>query len=77
MKVHDEKWNNQAVPRDGAIVYVLATDHKGKYEVPFHVLFKNDSWLNAITHEELDVFVAAWRPADLVDARRALETEAR
>ncbi len=72
-----KKWNSQAVPREGAIVYVLAMDRKGKYEVPFRVLFKNDSWLNATTHEELDVFVAAWRSADLVDARRALETEAR
>ncbi len=59
---HD--WNSVTVPRDGAIVYVLAMDDKGKYEVPFPVLFKNDSWLNASTREEVEVFIAAWRPHD-------------
>ncbi len=57
------KWNSHTVPQDGETVYVLATDDKGEYEVPFPVLFKEDSWLNASTYEELEVFVAAWRPA--------------
>ncbi len=59
---HD--WNSATVPQDGAMVYVLAMDDVGKYEVPFPVLFKGDCWLNASTHEELDAFVAAWRPKD-------------
>ncbi len=57
-------WNSVTVPRDGAMVYVLSVDNIGKYEVPFPVLFKDDKWLNASTHEELDAFVAAWRPRD-------------
>ncbi len=36
----------------------------GEYELPFPVLFKGDCWLNASTHEEIEVFVAAWRPAN-------------
>ncbi len=59
-----QAWNSQTVPQDGAIVYVLAMDDKGKYELPFPVLFKNDSWLNASTREEIGVFIAAWRPHD-------------
>ncbi len=62
MKRHE--WNSAVVPHDGEIVDVLAMDDKGRYEVPFPVLFKDDCWLNASTNEELDAFVAAWRPRD-------------
>ncbi len=36
-------------------------DDKGKYEVPFPVLFRNDCWLNASTYEELEAFVLSRR----------------
>ncbi len=69
-------WNSQTVPHDGAIVYVLSVDEIGRYELPFPVLFKDDKWLNASTRQELEAFVAAWRPATSVDARRAFEKRA-
>ncbi len=58
------EWNSAVVPPDGEIVDVLAMDDKGRYEVPFPVVFKDNCWLNASTNEELDAFVAAWRPRD-------------
>jgi hypothetical protein len=45
------------------IVYVLAADNRGQYVIPFPVVFRDDSWWNARTGEELDAFVAGWRPA--------------
>ncbi len=60
----NHSWNSETVPDEGAIIYVLAMDDVGKYEVPFPVLFKGDCWLNASTQEELDALVAAWRPCD-------------
>ena len=31
--------------------------------VPFPVIFRDDTWWNACTGEELDTFIVAWRPA--------------
>ncbi len=57
------KWNSTTAPEEGAIVYVLASDDQGQYEIPFPVVFRDDSWWNARTGEELDTFIAGWRPA--------------
>ena len=57
------KWNSTTTPEEGAIVYVLASDNRGQYEIPFPVVFRDDSWRNARTGEELDTFIAGWRPA--------------
>lgn len=62
-------WNSTTTPKEGAIVYVLAADDIGQYVIPFPVLFRDDSWWNAQTGEELDAFIAGWRPRD-DDARR-------
>jgi len=57
------KWNSTTPPEEGAIVHVLASDNRGQYEIPFPVVFRDDSWWNARTGEELDTFIAGWRPA--------------
>ncbi len=62
------EWNRETIPQEGAIVYVLAVDDLGPYEVPFPVLFLN-GWLNASTHQELDAIVAAWRPGEFRSLR--------
>ncbi len=69
MKNH--AWIRETIPQDGSIVYVLAVDDIGPYEVPFPVLF-HDGWLNASTQQELDAVIAAWRPvtADCASAGR-------
>jgi hypothetical protein len=56
------EWNSTEPPENNAIVYVLAEDQRGHYEVPFPVVFRDDCWWNASTGEELDAYVAAWRP---------------
>jgi hypothetical protein len=61
------EWNRITIPEDGAIVYVLAQDNRGQYVIPFPVVFRDDSWWNACTGEELDTFIAGWRPADNVE----------
>ena len=61
------KWNSKTAPEEGAIVYVLAADNRGQYVIPFAVVFRDDSWWNACTGEELDTFVVGWRPADNVE----------
>ena len=60
------EWNT-TTPEEGAIVYVLAADNIGQYEIPFQVVFRDDSWWNARTGEELDTFIVGWRPADRTD----------
>jgi len=55
-------WRSDAAPPDGSTVNVFAQDHRGYYEIPFAVLFQDDAWLNKDTGEELDVYVAGWRP---------------
>lgn len=57
-------WNSTEVPPEGAVVRVLAADQKGRYEIPFPVRFENDRWLNAKTGQELDAFIAGWRPLE-------------
>ena len=63
----ETEWNSTTAPEEGAIVYVLAADGRGQYEIPFPVVFRDDSWWNARTGEELDAFIAGWRPADHVE----------
>jgi hypothetical protein len=63
----ETEWNSTTTPQEGATVYVLALDNIGQYEIPFTVVFRNDSWWNACTGEELDAFIAGWRPADNVE----------
>ncbi len=58
------EWNNWDAPENDALVYVLAEDQRGQYEVPFPVVFRDDRWRNAHTGEELDIYVAAWRPSE-------------
>ena len=63
----EPEWNSTTTPEEGATVYVLALDNIGQYEIPFPVVFRNDSWWNARTGEELDAFTAGCRPADNVE----------
>jgi hypothetical protein len=35
------KWTSTTTPEEGAIVYVLAADTIGKYEIPFPVVFRS------------------------------------
>ncbi|MGO9235090.1 MAG: hypothetical protein ACLP4V_13860 [Methylocella sp.] len=63
----EPEWNSTTTPEEGTIVYVLAVDNIGQYEIPFPVVFRDDSWWNARTGEELDTFVAGWRPAGNVE----------
>jgi hypothetical protein len=58
------EWNSTDPPENNVIVYVLAEDQRGQYEVPFPVVFRDDSWWNASTGDELDAYVAAWRPLE-------------
>jgi hypothetical protein len=58
------EWNSTTPPEDGAIVFVIAEDDYGEYEVPFPVEFRDDRWWNARTGEELRAFVAGWRHSD-------------
>ena len=58
----DAKWNNESLPENDAVVYVLAEDKRGQYQVPFPAVFRDDCWWNAETAQELDAYIAAWRP---------------
>lgn len=57
-------WNSTEAPEDGARVRVLASDERGRYAIPFPVIFRDDCWFNARTGEELadEVFVEGWKP---------------
>ncbi|WP_018265510.1 hypothetical protein [Methylosinus sp. LW4] len=55
-------WNSSDVPEDGALVEVYAEDRRGFYLVPFPVCFVADEWRNAATGQELETFIAGWRP---------------
>jgi hypothetical protein len=46
-------------PEEGAVVYVLAEDNRGRYMIPFPVVFRDDRWWNAQTGKELDRITAA------------------
>jgi len=63
----ETEWNSTTPPEEGAIVCVLAADNRAQYVIPFPVVFRDDSWWNARTGEELDAFIAGWRPADHVE----------
>ena len=56
------EWNSTTPPNEHSVVYVLAEDDHGPYELPFLVVFRDDCWWNAHTGEELEAFVAGWRP---------------
>jgi hypothetical protein len=63
-------WNDTAAPAEGQLVEVRAQEGRGFYVLPFAVEFRDDGWFNPGTGEELDCFVAAWRPlkCSLADA---------
>jgi hypothetical protein len=63
----EAEWNSTSPPEEGAIVRVLALDDRGQYLIPFPVVFRDDSWWNAHTGEELDTFIAGWRRSANVD----------
>jgi hypothetical protein len=63
----ETEWNSTTTPEEGATVYVLALDNIGQYVIPFPVVFRDDSWWNARTGEELDTFIAGWHPAGNVE----------
>lgn len=60
----NNRWNSAEAPVEGAVVYVLAADRKGRYEIPFPVRFEDERWWNAGTGQELDAFVVGWRPLE-------------
>jgi hypothetical protein len=59
----ESEWNSTTAPEEGAVVQVLAADNRGQYLIPFPVIFRDDTWWNASTGEELDTFIVGWRPA--------------
>jgi hypothetical protein len=59
----DGEWNCTELPEEGVLVDVLAADNHGRYEIPFPVIFREDRWWNAHTGQELQAFVAGWRPS--------------
>lgn len=60
----ETNWNSTTTPDEGSVVYVLAVDNRGRYLIPFPVVFRDNSWWNARTGEELDAFIVGWRRAD-------------
>ena len=54
-------YRSDAMPEDGQIVDVVAEDRRGRYALPFPVLYYNDEWHNAQSGERLECFVAGWR----------------
>ena len=59
--IDEADWNTDA-PAEGQFLQVRAQDGHGFYALPFAVEFRDDKWFNPETSEELDCFVAAWRP---------------
>ena len=68
--IDEADWIDTDAPAEGQIVQVRAQDGHGFYLLPFAVGFRDDGWFNPETGEELDCFVAAWRPlkGSLADA---------
>ena len=58
----DGEWNSTILPEEGAVVYVLAADHHGRYEVPFQVSFAR-SLVERRYGTELEAFVAGCLPS--------------
>jgi hypothetical protein len=54
-------YRSDAMPEDGQIVDVVAEDRRGRYAIPFPVLFKDDLWWNAQSGQELLCHIAGWR----------------
>jgi hypothetical protein len=59
--IADDEWIDTETPAEGLRVAVRAQDHRGLYVLPFPVEFRDDSWFNPQTGDELDCFVAGWR----------------
>jgi hypothetical protein len=49
----------EAFPR--IVVHVLAVDRRGRYMIPFRVVFRDGRWWNARTGEQLDAVIVGWR----------------
>jgi hypothetical protein len=58
----EDEWIDTKAPAEGQKVYVRAQDLRGFYVIPFMVEFRNDGWFNPETGEELDCFIAGWKP---------------
>jgi hypothetical protein len=63
----ETEWNSTTTPEEGEIVFVLASDKRGRYLIPFPVVFRDDSWWNARTGEKLETFIVGWRRIDDVE----------
>ncbi len=61
------EWNSTTTPEDGEIVYLLASDKRGRYLIPFLVVFQVDSWWNIRAGEKLETFIVGWRRIDDVE----------
>jgi hypothetical protein len=62
--IGDGEWNDTEAPAEGQLVSVRARDQGGFYVIPFPVQFRNDGWFNPKTGEELDCYIAGWKPVD-------------
>ena len=60
--IDEAGWNDTDAPAEGQLVQVRAQDGHGFYVLPFAVEYRDDGRFNPETGEELDCFVAAWRP---------------
>ena len=60
--IDEAGWNDTDAPAEGQLVQVRAKDGHGFYVLPFAVEFRDDGWFNPETGEELDCYVAGWRP---------------
>jgi hypothetical protein len=54
-------YRSDAMPEDGQIVDVVAEDRRGRYALPFPVLYCNDEWMNAQSGERLECYICGWR----------------
>jgi hypothetical protein len=54
-------YRSDAMPEEGQIVDVVAEDRRGRYALPFPVLFRDDEWINAQSGERLECYISGWR----------------
>jgi hypothetical protein len=40
----DSEWNTRSLPEEGVVVHVLAMDRRGRYMIPFRVVFRDGRW---------------------------------
>ncbi|MGO9846666.1 MAG: hypothetical protein ACLPKT_08730 [Methylocella sp.] len=57
----DSEWNTKSLPEEGVVVNVLALDRRGRYMIPFRVVFRDGRWWNARTGEQLAAVIVGWR----------------